>query len=39
MDGSLAIFETYKAALADSNGPSFVHRVEIFIEREPAEQQ
>lgn len=37
MEGSLAIFEQYKHALADSSGPAFVHRVEIFIEREPAE--
>lgn len=36
MDGSLAIFETYRAALKDAIGPHMVHRCEIFIEREPA---
>jgi hypothetical protein len=36
MAGSLAIFETYSAALKDAVGPHMVHRCEIFIEREPA---
>lgn len=39
MEGSLAIFETYKDALRDAIGPHMVHRVEIFIEREPAEHK
>lgn len=39
MEGSLAIFETYRAALKDSVGPHMVHRCEIFIEREPAQSE
>lgn len=37
MMGRMAIFETYKQALADSNGPAFVHRVTLLIEQEPAQ--
>lgn len=37
MDGGrMAIFENYKDALKDSFGPDFVHRVTMYIEREPA---
>jgi hypothetical protein len=34
--GRVAIFETYRRALADSFGPDFVHRVTLLIERAPA---